>query len=167
MNFRIGKQVLTAGASVVWAVMAMGCIQDAPDPVPDPAPGSVAPRWQAARKPDGFTYTVTRLCFCREEYRGPFNVVASKDRVIRAVRVTDSGEVDIPEAELQALSVDSVLMDLSLKLESGFHLVSSFENPETGIPSRVELDQSEAVYDDEFGIAIDFFQPVKHRPRPL
>ncbi|GEM_PF-4310462 len=150
---------IVMGGALVWLSLAVGCVSDAPDS------GPVAMRSEWVKgKPQSFNYTLTRLCYCRDEYVGPFQVLADKDQVLHATRMTDSGKVAVPVEQLQGLSIDSVLADLDAKLHSGYHTVSDSTDGDFGYPARIELDQNADTYDDEFGIAIDGFRVADPLP---
>jgi hypothetical protein len=150
---------IVSAAVVLASALLTGCVQDAADS----EPVAFRSAWNKG-KPDAFVYTLRRECYCREEYRGPFKVVANRDQVLHAIRLTDSGKVAVPEAELQSLSIDSVLSDLEMKLKSGYHAVLDDRNFEFGYPVRVQLDQREDYYDDEFVVSIDAFRVADPMP---
>jgi hypothetical protein len=164
MKMKMGKRFGWMGAAVVWAAISMGCVADATDNPQSEAIG-LRSDWVKGR-PASFNYTLTRLCYCREEYRGPFLIQANRDQVLHAIRLTDEGKAPVPEAELQSLSIDSVLLDLEAKLRSDYHVVGTVLKTDFGFPIRVELDQNPEVYDDEFGIAIHDFRVADPLPLP-
>ena len=94
-----------------------------------------------------YRYTITRQCFCMEEYIGPFTVQV-QNGVSIATRLSDGSEVDPIILELLPLSAEERQAQASFRVTY---------DQATGLPLSVWSDPIPQAADDELGIEVRDF----------
>lgn len=90
-------------------------------------------RWEAQRL-DDYRITVSRTCFCTEEYRQPARVEVRGDRVVRVTSVETGRELD-PRV---GVTVEE-LFDRIARAEDAADEVSAEFHPRHGYPVRATI----------------------------
>ncbi len=101
-----------------------------------------------------YRYTITRQCFCMEEYIGPFTVQVQSG-VSTATRTSDGSEVDPIILELLPLSAEELFAFAEERQEQASFRVTY--DQATGLPLSVWSDPIPEAADDELGIEVRDF----------
>jgi hypothetical protein len=101
-----------------------------------------------------YRYTITRQCFCMEEYIGPFTVQV-QNGVSTATRTSDGSAVDTIILELLPLSAEELLAFVEERQEQASFRVTY--DQATGLPLSVWSDPIPQAADDELGIEVRDF----------
>jgi hypothetical protein len=103
---------------------------------------------------NNYDFTITRQCFCMEEYAGPF-AVRVRDGVSAVTRTSDGSEVDPLILELLPLSAEELFTFVEERQEQGSFRVTY--DQATGLPLSVWSDPIPEAADDELGIEVRDF----------
>ena len=101
-----------------------------------------------------YRYTISRQCFCMEEYIGPFTVQV-QNGVSTATRLSDGSEVDPIILELLPLSAEELFAFVEERQEQVSFRVTY--DQATGLPLSVWSDPIPEAADDELGIEVRDF----------
>lgn len=104
--------------------------------------------WAAADL-DTYSMTLTRTCFCPEDYRGPFQVTVEAGEVAE-VRFQNR---DLPTE--RAVSVDDLFDLLQTAYDEGAARVNATYHPTLGYPTSLYIDRSEQIADEEVGYTVE------------
>ncbi len=101
-----------------------------------------------------YRYTISRQCFCMEEYIGPFTVQV-QNGVSTATRTSDGSEVDPLILEQLPLSAEELFAFVEERQEQASFRVTY--DQATGLPLSVWSDPIPQAADDELGIEVRDF----------
>ena len=101
-----------------------------------------------------YDFTITRQCFCMEEYVGPF-AVRVRDGVSTVTRSSDGSEVDPLILNLLPLSAEELFRFAEERQDQASFRVE-FDQA-TGLPLSVWSDPIPEAADDELGVEVSGF----------
>lgn len=113
-----------------------------------------AERWAEAG-PDDYRMTLQRSCFCPSDWRGPFRVTVRDGAVVEATY--DGAAVDA-ERVVTAEALLALLRDAYVR---GADRVDAFYDSEFGFPTRLYIDYSALLADEEVGYEVTAFEPIE------
>lgn len=134
-------------------------LPEQPGPTGEPAARSpeldaARERWAAAGY-DAYQMTLHRSCFCPEDYRGPFEVTVQDGAVVEA---TFNGA---PMDTERVLTVDDLFALIEDAYSRDAEMVSVDYDPETGVPTRIQIDYSSQMVDEEVGYTVSDLSAVE------
>jgi hypothetical protein len=103
---------------------------------------------------NNYDFTITRQCFCMEEYAGPFTVRV-RDGVSTVTRSSDGSEVDPLVLNLLPLSAEELFQFAEERQEQASFRVTY--DQATGLPLSVWSDPIPEAADDELGVLVSGF----------
>jgi hypothetical protein len=103
---------------------------------------------------NNYDFTITRQCFCMEEYAGPF-AVRVRDGVSTVTRSSDGNEVDPLILNLLPLSAEELFRFAEERQDQASFRVTY--DQATGLPLSVWSDPIPEAADDELGIMVSGF----------
>ena len=103
---------------------------------------------------NNYDFTITRQCFCMEEYAGPFTVRV-RDGVSTVTRSSDGSEVDPLVLNLLPLSAEE-LFQFAEERQAQASFRVTFDQA-TGLPLSVWSDPIPEAADDELGVLVSGF----------
>ncbi|MEL6615008.1 MAG: DUF6174 domain-containing protein [Bacteroidota bacterium] len=106
----------------------------------------------AASGAERYTMVQTRICFCSEDWRGPFDVRVEGGAV---VNVEFDGD-DVPTE--RALSIDALLDLLDDALDRNAAIVRAAFDPDLGIPVSVQIDYDVRIADEEVDYTVERYR---------
>ncbi len=156
------------GAVVLLTLIVTACGSPTSSPTTSPTPSATASAtidgeidtldeartvW-ASSGISSYRYTISRQCFCMEEYIGPFTVQV-QNGVSTATRLSDRSEVDPIILELLPLSAEE-LFDFVEERQAQASFRVTYDQA-TGLPLSVWSDPIPEAADDELGIEVRDF----------
>ena len=103
---------------------------------------------------NNYDFTITRQCFCIEEYAGPF-AVRVRDGVSTVTRSSDGNEVDPLILNLLPLSAEELFRFAEERQDQASFRVTYDQT--TGLPLSVWSDPIPEAADDELGVLVSGF----------
>ena len=103
---------------------------------------------------NNYDFTITRQCFCMEEYAGPFTVRV-RDGVSTVTRSSDGSEVDPLVLNLLPLSAEE-LFQFAEERQAQASFRITFDQA-TGLPLSIWSDPIPEAADDELGVLVSGF----------
>ena len=103
---------------------------------------------------NNYDFTITRQCFCMEEYAGPFTVRV-RDGVSTVTRRSDGSEVDPLVLNLLPLSAEELFRFAEERQDQASFRVTYDQT--TGLPLSVWSDPIPEAADDELGVLVSDF----------
>ena len=103
---------------------------------------------------NNYDFTITRQCFCTEEYVGPFTVRV-RDGVSTVTRSSDGSEVDPLVLNLLPLSAEELFRFAEERQDQASFRIT-FDQA-TGLPLSVWSDPIPEAADDELGVLVSGF----------
>ena len=103
---------------------------------------------------NNYDFTITRKCFCTEEYAGPFTVRV-RDGVSTVTRSSDGSKVDPLVLNLLPLSAEELFQFAEERQEQASFRVTY--DQATGLPLSVWSDPIPQAADEELGIEVRDF----------
>jgi hypothetical protein len=103
---------------------------------------------------NNYDFTITRQCFCMEEYVGPF-AVRVRDGVSTVTRLIDGNEVDPLILNLLPLSAEELFQFVEERQDHASFRVTY--DQATGLPLSVWSDPIPEAADDELGVEVRDF----------
>ena len=103
---------------------------------------------------NNYDFTITRQCFCIEEYAGPCTVRV-RDGISTVTRSSDGSEVDPLILNLLPLSAEELFQFAEERQDQASFRVPS--EPAPGLPLRVWSDPIPEAADDELGVLVSGF----------
>ena len=103
---------------------------------------------------NNYDFTITRQCFCIEEYAGPFTVRV-RDGISAVTRSSDGSEVDPLILNLLPLSAEELFQFAEERQDQASFRVTY--DQATGLPLSVWSDPIPQAADDELGIEVRDF----------
>ncbi len=109
---------------------------------------------------DDYRFRYERSCFCPEAWRGPFDITVRNGEIVGAT-YADSGR-PVPADLVRNLDTIPALFDrIEQAIGSHAERIDVDFDPTTGIPTRLYIDQSSMIADEEIGISATNFQPLR------
>ena len=103
---------------------------------------------------NNYNFTISRQCFCMEEYVGPF-AVRVRDGVSTVTRSSDGSEVDPLVLNLLPLSAEELFRFAEERQDQASFRVTY--DQATGLPLSVWSDPIPEAADDELGVEVSGF----------
>jgi hypothetical protein len=113
-------------------------------------------RWDRAGMLD-YDYSFTRICFCLEDYLGPFEVSVRDGRIaaaaLRGTDVLDIETLEIATYEDVVLTIDDLFAEVERALRDAASITVQYD-PVSGFPAELSIDWATDVADDEIGYQV-------------
>ena len=111
-----------------------------------------------------YTYTISRNCFCPEEFRGPFNVTVLGGEISAATYEETAQAVDLADHSIPTIvELFGLINDACTTPTAGLSVVYSAE---MGYPEQLYIDQNECIADEETSYAISGFREIPKDNNP-
>lgn len=107
---------------------------------------------------DSYTFTVSQLCFCGPDVRGPLAVVVSRGRVV-SVTDAETGAARTPHPVVP-LTVEALFAKVEDAIDRRAHRVDVRYDPRLGYPLEIAIDFIELAIDDEVTYTASELTPI-------
>ena len=105
----------------------------------------------------GYTYVLSRGCFCTPEYREPATVTVRGGRVVSAVSVATGEARDIAWFE----PIDGLFDSIQEAIDDGAAQVQAEYDPARGYPILVYIDIDQRLADEEISYEAKALTPIR------
>lgn len=113
---------------------------------------SASKRWDALEIKN-YDFTYQKICFCRVDYTGPFNISVVDGKVFSV-----NGDTSLSARPMYIPTMDSLFLIVEQSLNGEYDSLSVKYDDIFGYPKSFYVDKSRSMADEEFGFSVSNFQ---------